>query len=180
MELEFRIIKIEHKPDLEFVERLYIESFPRNERRPISELHHLIEHEKDFHVYVVANKDNDRVGFFTYWSFSHYIYAEHFAVNPEFRNTGIGKKIMEFLLASFKRPIILEVETPDNEIAKRRISFYERLGFTPWYNYEYMQPPYEKEFDPVPMTLMTHGDISLDSNFENIKSDIYKKVYKVN
>ncbi|NDW09099.1 GNAT family N-acetyltransferase [Dysgonomonas sp. 520] len=169
---------VEHKPDLDFIEKLYIESFPANERRPVPELYDLIENEDVFTAFVVLNEDSERIGFLTYWNLDGFVYAEHFAISPEFRNGGNGAKIMISFLNHFTVPVILEVEAPTSETAKRRIGFYERLGFKLW-NFDYVQPPYGKDLEPVPMKLMSYREIDLDKNYEEIKTQLYTRVYKV-
>jgi len=172
-----RKVDIGHKAELEFVERIYIESFPPNERRPVLEFNRLIEEDDSFSVYVLLNGE-ERVGFLTYWTFDTFIYAEHFAIAPEHRSGGYGREVMEAFIADTKLPIILEVEMPDTEMAQRRIGFYERVGFKLW-NITYEQPPYEEEFDPIPMKLMTFRNIDMEKEFDSIKKLIYTKVYGV-
>ena len=70
-------------------------------------------------------------------------YGEHLAVNERGRNGGIGSFIFNWCLEHLKGKHVLEVEVPDEEIKRRRINFYKRLGF--YYNeYEYIQPPMRK------------------------------------
>ena len=45
------------------------------------------------------------------------------------RNGGIGAEAMKQFLAFCGTPVVLEVEMPADEMSKRRIGFYERLGF---------------------------------------------------
>jgi ribosomal protein S18 acetylase RimI-like enzyme len=54
------------------------------------------------------------------------IYIDFIATNPEFRSTGIGTKLIEFIRGDLGyRTIILDVMTK-NPRAKK---FYERMGF---------------------------------------------------
>ncbi|NDW18083.1 N-acetyltransferase [Dysgonomonas sp. 216] len=160
-----------------FIERIYIESFPPDERRPVNEFRQLIADDNEFSVYMLLNEE-ERMGFLTYWTFDTFIYAEHFAIVPEHRNGGIGKSVMEAFIASTKLPLILEVEMPDTEMAQRRIGFYKRVGFKLW-DISYKQPPYQEAYEALPMMLMTYRDIDLDKDFEHIKRKIYKTVYNV-
>jgi len=176
--MELREVDISNKSDLEFIERIYIESFPPDERRPVTEFLRLVETEVAFTVCLLQD-DNERIGFLTYWSFESFIYAEHFAISPEFRSGGYGKQVMEAFISETTLPLILEVELPQtSELAKRRVSFYERIGFKLW-DIPYEQPPYEKGYNPLPMMLMTYREILLDKNFEYIRNLIYNKVYGV-
>ena len=69
------------------------------------------------------------VGFITGWLFDGYTYVEHFAIDPAASNGGIGAEAMKQFLVFCGTPVVLEVEMPTDEMSKRRIGFYERLGF---------------------------------------------------
>lgn len=85
-------------------------------------------------------------------------------------------KILCHLCHQLKKPIILEVEMPEEEMAIRRINFYKRQGFTLWEK-PYMQPPYKSGDDYLPMLLMAYGDLECDKDFEQVKKCIYREVY---
>ena len=74
--------------------------------------------------------------------------------------------------------IVLEVEMPVEEMAKRRINFYQRQGFVLWEK-EYKQPPYKPGDDFLPMYLMVFGNLQCEQDFEMIKNKIHKEVYNV-
>ncbi len=176
--MQLKKINTEDKSDFEFVQKTYIESFPPNERRQLLEFQHILEDEKSFTVYVLID-DDKRIGFLTTWALDSFIYAEHFAISPEYRNEGYGKKIMDVFLSKLELPLIIEVELPETKTAERRINFYENLGFKAWNNIAYEQPPYEEKYLPLPMMLMSYGNIDLTTDFDSIKKDIYQNVYKV-
>ena len=48
--------------------------------------------------------------------------------------------LMDALLAEKKRPMVLEVELPEDALTRRRIGFYERHGLV-FNSYPYLQPP---------------------------------------
>lgn len=171
-------ISINDKSDLEFIQKIYIESFPPIERRPISEFLQLINDEEQFTVLLIT-EDNKRIGFFTTWTFDKFTYAEHFAISSEFRNGGYGKLTLETFFITLEKPLVIEVELPTDDMAKRRINFYKRMGFKDWENIIYEQPPYEKKYSPLPMMLMTYGNIDLETDISYIKDKIYTKVYNV-
>lgn len=170
-------INSSNRSDIEFVERVYIESFPSNERRSVLEFQHLILEEGDFTVYLLVEND-DRVGMLTTWNFDDFIFAEHFAIGAEFRNEGYGKTVMNKFVEEISKPLLIEVEMPDTEIAARRIGFYERLGFNQWNDIAYAQPPYNEGDLPIPMILMTYGFEGTISDVVTMKDAVVKKVYK--
>ena len=71
----------------------------------------------------------------------------------------------------------MEVEEPNDEMSTRRIHFYKRLEFT-LHKKPYMQPPYRKGDNGLPMLLMTYGDIDMESDFEKVKKTLYKEVLR--
>ena len=74
--------------------------------------------------------------------------------------------------------ICLEVELPENDIARRRIGFYTRNGFS-LNEYHYIQPPMSAGKNPVPLLIMTTGGAVDEKKFEYIKDKLYEKVYNV-
>ena len=150
-----RSVKDFSDPVLDLIERTYTESFPEVERR-------------DFSL----------VGFITGWLFDGYTYVEHFAIDPAARNGGIGAEAMKQFLIFCGTPVVLEVEMPTDEMSKRRIGFYERLGFE-LDNQVYHQPPYREGGEWLEMRLMTYGDVDLEHSFEQVKNCLHKNVYGV-
>ncbi|MGN1257781.1 MAG: N-acetyltransferase, partial [Candidatus Limisoma sp.] len=55
--------------------------------------------------------------------------------------------------------------------------FYERNGFRPAEDIEYVQPPYSRDRNAMRLMLMTHGDICLkgadDDRILRIKAEVY-------
>ena len=127
----------------------------------------------------VAIKDDLYVGFLTYWDLGAFIFAEHFAISPEFRNGGYGGKVMNLFVKEMSKPIILEVELPTTILSERRIGFYQRLNFRLWDDIAYQQPSYHEGENPIPMKLMTYGDFDLNKNLQEVRDKIYSIVYNV-
>lgn len=160
-----------------FMEELLVDSFPPEEYRLLADLREYTDHKSNFHNHVIL-EDDQPVGIITYWNFDRFYYIEHFATSRTFRNGGYGKKTLAHLCNELQLPIVLEVELPTNELAERRIRFYSREGFTLWEN-EYKQPPYRSGDDYLPMRLMVHGALDPQTEYEEIKSKIYREVYGV-
>lgn len=175
--MEFTKLSIDDYPS--FL-RLYTTSFPENERREYRDVEHLANFVKmkggKFHAF--AAKDGDIfLAFLSYWTFEGYVYIEHFAVDPLVRGKRIGSDMLAHLFKEVSPNVLLEVEKPDTPEAKKRIMFYEKNGFRIREEFNYVQPPYSPGKEPVPMLLMTHGDVDLH-NIDSIK-DMLKEVYNV-
>ena len=159
------------------MENLYIESFPLSERRPVEKMLDLYRGDFPFIISVTV-EDDQLVGFLTYWDLDDFIFAEHFAISPEFRNGGYGRKVMELFKNDMTKPIVLEVELPATILSERRIGFYQRLGFKLWENIQYQQPAYYEHTGTVPMKLMSYGNIDVEKELIEIKGKIYSVVYE--
>lgn len=159
---------------------LYEMAFPITERRPYSDVaafdQFLNSNNSKFNV-IVAKEDNCFLGFITYWSFDSYIYIEHFAVSPELRGRNIGSMFLKHLMTTVSDKVLLEVELPETNDAKRRIGFYQRLGFDAHPDIDYIQPSYTGGLSDLHLMFMTHGSVDLTDWKEAIKPllhDVYK------
>lgn len=164
-------------------------SFPDDEYRPYEEQLALFQ-EPEYRVYSMPvteqtgeNKNLDvnntvrPAGFLAVWEFAEFIFVEHFAVDPKLRNSGTGSGMLQELVKLSKKPVCLEVELPDAELARRRIGFYERNGFV-FNDYPYMQPPISKGKSSVPLRIMTYGKAVSQEEFKQIQKILYQRVYK--
>lgn len=159
-----------------FMEQLMIASFPPEEYRALDQLRLYTDTKPAFHNNIIFD-ENTPVGFFTYWDFGTFCYGEHFAIDPARRNGGYGRLTLEELVRHVHPlPIVLEVEMPEEEMARRRIRFYERQGFTLW-DKPYRQPPYKPGDEYLPMRLMAYGDLHPDKDYDRVKDCIYREVY---
>ena len=159
---------------------LYTAAFPSCERREVPDWLKCIAHKANepFTLWGIF-QDELFAGFISSWDFGNFVYCEHFAVKQAIRGAGIGAKTMSLLKENVgERPLVLEVETPDNEMAIRRIGFYQRQGFVVDQT-TYMQPPYRKEDEWFELKLMTTNPTFLATHFEEVKRAIYQNVYHV-
>lgn len=161
----------------EYMEQLITTAFPQEERRPLEELHLYTDSKPHFYNNLILHHDTP-IGFITYWDFGRFCYVEHFAIDPAQRNGGHGKNVLNHLYRLLQRPIALEVEMPEEEIAQRRINFYKRQGFVLWEK-PYLQPPYRPEETYLPMRLMVYGNLECERDFDTVKDAIYREVYNV-
>lgn len=158
-----------------FLEELLTTAFPPDEYRELHKQREYTDQIENFHCNMIFD-DQTPVGFITYWDFGRFYYFEHFAINPALRNGGYGKKVLNYLCETLQHPIVLEVEMPIEEIAQRRIGFYQRQGFTLW-DREYQQPPYKAGDDFLPMHLMAYGNLQCEKDFDEVRERIYREVY---
>jgi GNAT superfamily N-acetyltransferase len=129
--------------------KLYLDSFPKEERREFSALPGIL-HVSKMHFCAVLAGD-ELSGMVVYWKFEKYLYLEHLAVIPGKRGAGIGSQILS-LLQNEGCPILLEVEIPFDEASKKRVEFYSRAGFNQL-DISYLQPPYRQGERLLPMML---------------------------
>ena len=175
--IRFQTISTSDVQHYQFMENLLIAAFPPEEYRELKELREYTDRTGNFYNNIIFDNETP-VGFITYWDFNDFYYVEHFAIDPTLRNGGYGKKTLDYLCKELDRPIVLEVEMPVEEMAKRRINFYQRQGFVLW-DKEYKQPPYKPGDDFLPMYLMVFGNLQCEQDFEIIKNKIHKEVYNV-
>lgn len=173
--LTHKNIKTTDQAAYQFIEELFINSFPCEERRELELQREFTDTNPLFTNILLLHQDKP-VGFITYWNFEEFCYIEHFAISPEARNGGYGKEALLLFDKLINKPVVLEVEHPTDEMSQRRIGFYTRLEYRLWEN-EYMQPPYRKGDGFLPMHIMAKGDLNPERDFERIKNKIHKEVY---
>ena len=175
--IRLHTIKTSDAEEYAFMESLLVTTFPANEYRELDQLRMHTDLNETFHNNIIYDNDVP-IGFLTYWEFDLFYYVEHFAIHPQSRNGGYGQKVLDFICHSLSLPIVLEVEHPTEEMAKRRIGFYRRSGFTIWEN-DYQQPPYKKGDGYLPMYLMINGSLDETRHYPIIKSKLYQTVYQM-
>lgn len=153
-------------------------SFPSDEYRPYEEQKALLTHPR-YQIYVVRDEGGNRVkAFLTVWEFDEFVFIEHFAVDPSYRNGGTGSRMLKELFDALDKRICLEVEPPHDEITSRRVGFYERNGFI-LNSYPYMQPAISKGRHSIPLCIMTSKGAVCEEEFDRIKTLLYTEVYGV-
>ncbi len=160
-------------------ERLYLEAFPEEERRPAGEWRALMAGDDGAFRALEIREADAFAGFVTYWKLDGFVYIEHFAIDSRLRGGGLGGRVVERLKRTLSpQPLVLEAEHPVTEMAGRRIAFYVRHGFVPM-DTPYFQPPYRRGGRWVPLVLMTSHPVFCGQNYEAIRASIYRNVYHV-
>lgn len=171
--LELRKIGVE---SFDAVFDIMEKSFPDDEYRDYEGQRALFSN-PEYSIYVVDGEGGDIKAFISVWDFGGFAYVEHFAVNPGYRNGGIGAQVLESMHELMVKQICLEVELPENELARRRIGFYTRNGFN-LNEYDYIQPPMAEGKNPVPLLIMTSKETIDEERFRLFRSVLYDKVYR--
>ena len=129
---------------------LYEASFPPNERRT-REDHLRAMQDADFSPLGAVEAGNLLADVFL-WETENFSYLEHFAVQPSLRGHGCGTELLRQLLGRDK-PLILEIEPPEDARTCRRKRFYERNGL--WAQpFRHVQLPFQGESPIVPLVIM--------------------------
>ena len=144
-----RIIRINtESPLYAETERIWLESFPENERRDTQMHKAAVDGDERFFYNAIVEGisadscawdydcvasdagiiDGDRViGLLSWWALGGMVYVEHFAMSPSVRGRGLGEKIFTEVTGKFLAhglPFVFEVEAPssENPIATRTVS----------------------------------------------------------
>ncbi len=154
---------------------LYEASFPEIERR--GRYYHLETMAMEqFHADVVFD-DDEPIGLIFWWELSNFRYIEHLATSPEQRGKGYGDKILREFIAKSNKPILLEVEHPTDEISRRRIGFYQRLGFA-LNNHPYCHPSYQQIKDAVvELMVMTYPRAIESDELQKFKDEEFLTIH---
>jgi ribosomal protein S18 acetylase RimI-like enzyme len=161
------------------IRQIYDHSFPSDERRDWQDLKSLFGQPDYTFYHIWGGGGMGLIGFITTWNLKSCVFIEHFALEETARGKGVGSQVLSHLLKSTSNRVVLEVEEATTEQNRRRISFYERLGFSACDSI-YWQPPYSNDKNKVKMLLMSYPDKIRAMEFEEIKKELYLKVYKVN
>lgn len=115
-------------------------------------------------------------GFITAWHLESCIFIEHIAIDPAYRGRGYGRRLLEELLDTVEKPIVVSVSPSIDPVALKRVAFYQASGFKLCF-FDYYMPPMQPQFSPAEMLIMSYP-IELRANeFAPIKSEIFRKVY---
>lgn len=174
--IKLREIKTTHEQEYNFVEKLLLTAFPEIERRENEAQRFYTDNNPLFHCYLIES-ETTFVGLVNLWIFEEFGYIEHVAIDPNLRNGGYGKLVLDKVKELCgKLPIILEVEHPSDEMSSRRINFYQRAEFI-LHEVPYIQPPYRVGGEELPLYLMSYGAIDMKEAYERVKQRIHKEVY---
>ena len=149
----------------------YTTSFPEDERRDNIQFLELFSHPavKVFSIEVGA----DAIGYLITWMLNDVVFIEHFEVFEAFRNKKYGSQILQDFSKMFPR-LVLESEPSDlNDLAARRIAFYQRNHFE-IIDTDYLQPAYSTGKNSLHLFLLSNCKIDKTNDLVN---EIHATVY---
>ena len=159
----FKRVTKDNDPMFEKAIGLYKLSFPIHEQREDEPQKNILTH-SDYHFDLIYDRDIF-IGIILYWENPDFIYVEHFAINPNLRNNGFGRNILN-TLAKKDKTIILEIDPPIDEISIRRQSFYERVGFYKNSHF-HVHPPYKNNYEGHSLVLMSYPTKISKNSYDN-------------
>lgn len=156
--------------------QLMHQSFPIVERRSYEKARELLLR-PDYRILAISASEQHIAGFIAEWRLGDILFLEHLAIDPNLRGQGLGSQMMREYLGQTDRPVIIEVETPETDIAERRIHFYQRLGFI-LSSFGYVQPKMQRvQSDSIFLNIMTYPEAINEDMFIRIRNLIFAKVY---
>jgi ribosomal protein S18 acetylase RimI-like enzyme len=150
-------------------------SFPASECRTFEAQKALLKH-PSYRIITEKNEQGKAVAFLAGWEFAHFRFVEHIAVDSCIRGGGLGKKLMSSFISQSDKPVVLEVEPPGDEWTRRRIGFYERLGFH-LNHFDYVQPPLREGQADLRLQIMSYPGALAEQDFAPFKKILYTEVY---
>lgn len=135
---------------------LYVDAFPENERWAEEDYREALKQNPLFEAGGVWQGETF-VGLVFFWYFEDACYIEHLAIREDLRGQSFGSRIMRGLINHFPC-LILEIETPVDEVTRRRLRFYHHLGLKE-NPYEYIHPSYHQPFSPFPLVVMSYPEV---------------------
>lgn len=148
--------------------RLCESAFPVMERRELSLHRQLLNH--PLYRPDVAVSEGRVVGLLFSWNFGSCRFVEHLAVDAQRRGNGLGRRMMHEYLSRGAGPVVLEVELPTDDESRRRIGFYQRLGFM-LNDFDYRQLPMRRGGVWVDLKVMSAPGLLTESQFAAWKAE---------
>lgn len=151
------------------------EAFPAEELRTREGQRSLIENNK-YKLNAYKNGEGNIAAVLAEWRLGDIIFIEHIAAHKNERGSGLGGRLLAEYISNAGRPVVLEVEPPETDIARRRIGFYRRLGFC-LNERPYIQPAIREGVDSIPLMIMSYPEPLTEAEFDRFRELAYKYVY---
>ncbi len=154
---------------------LYISAFPAEERRSLD--YQIETMERACYHFDAIMDQSEVIGFLGWWDLDDMRYIEHFATSPSVRGKGYGREALENFIAEDSLAIILEVEPPMDELTRRRIAFYERIGLI-LNDHPYSHPSYRQLSDErVTLRIMSYPEAVTDDVMQRFNNHYIPQIH---
>lgn len=163
------------KINFEDVFNLMQKSFPETEYRTYENQKKLL-NDPRYKIFEFRDDAKNLIAFMAVWNFETFRFIEHLAVSPKCRGMGTGSKIMKDFIAKSNSKIVLEIEIPNDETSKKRLRFYEKLGFK-MNNLDHIQPPLREGAPTIKLNILSYPEKLSANEFKNIQNKLYSDVY---
>ncbi len=170
-----KILKNLDARDFPMVYEIMRQAFPNTEIRTYEKAYDLLGN-RDYQISTIHNGDNIG-GFIATWDFDKFRFIEHFAVSKRIRGGGIGSEMMKEYLNQSKKPVFIEVEDKETTDARRRVEFYQRLGFS-LSKFGYPQPALQDTPQMLHLKIMSYPSSITEEKFLHFKRVVFSQVYK--
>lgn len=156
---------------------IYEASLPATERKPVGVLQVMLA--RDDYRFVVARRGEGIVGFGVVFVGEEVGLLEYLAVDAAARGAGVGAGLFRECAARVGagRPMLVEVEEPDDGERQRRVAFYRRLGCREVEGLRYILP---LPGGPPPMRILVAGFVAETVAREAVRRwlvTVYTRVY---
>lgn len=155
-------ISANDKHDNELINALYDISFPDHEQRSYAGRAALLPLEQ-YYLYKITD-NNQFVGFIGGWAIDAFFYIEHFAIDQHIRGAGYGQKSLTALCQLYPQ-IVLEIDPLVDEVAKKRLHFYEKNGFVR-NDYVHHHPCYNTQYSPHKLEILSLNTLFTQSQYD--------------
>ena len=170
--MDIRLTKLS-AGDFPAIWQILSESFPPEERRTKEGQRQLLEETAAYQVYGCHEKE-ELQAILASWKFDEFIFIEHFAVRQSIRGGGLGGRMLQAFLSECDRPVLLEVEPPEEEIKARRMRAICSGCCSA------LQPAMQPGCEAIPLLIMTHPKTFSESGLNQMRDTLYREVYLVN
>lgn len=170
------MLEILNDEDFNKLYELMGDSFPLSEIRTFEGQKQLLSN--PLYTVYVLREEGEVLAFFAEWQNESYRFLEHLAVNRNYRSRGLGSKTLQAYHDLNDKPVVLEVEPPNDEIQIRRVKFYEKNGYH-LSSYSYIQPMINAGYEGTTLALMTYPTLLNGDELNNVKKWLDQTVYNL-
>lgn len=139
--------------DLAWFHDLYDSAFPDFEQRTRPGRDRILR-ECPAYQAQIFHDGGERAGILGGWQLGEWYYIEHFAVDASRRGQGTGRRAMAAIASRFAQ-LILEIDPPVDEIARRRLAFYQGCGFVA-NPFAHRHPSYKTQYAPHELVVLSY------------------------